>query len=318
MFKYVFFTGLCFALFRQAGAQAGDNWCNQKPRAQFSTLKPVHTSRPWFKVYDVGNNVYAITEPYNYQEVIPYLIIGKDSALLFDTGMGLDSISLVVKELTKLPVIVINSHTHYDHIGGNAEFTNIIAVDTPFTIHNAQYGWAHNVVKDEVTPGAVCFDKLANKDTAAYCIRPFHVKRFVKDGYIINLGGRQLKVIATPGHTPDAIALLDKANGCLFTGDSFYEGTIWLFAYGTNLKAYQKSMAKLAKLQPVLKILYTSHNTPVAQPSQLSALNAAINDIKGGNIKGVDAAKVPGYSFAAGAMLYNFKTFSLLIRQHQL
>lgn len=119
---------------------AGDDWCSHPPRPGLEKLKEVKTSRPWFKVYDVGNNVYAIDEPYNWEETIAYLIVGKKKALLFDTGMGLDTISLVVKELTKLPVVVLNSHTHPDHIGGNSEFSNVLAMNTAYTRVNAARG----------------------------------------------------------------------------------------------------------------------------------------------------------------------------------
>ena len=318
LFFITIITCLTVMACNQPQTQQPESWCNQKPRAQFSTLKQVLTSRPWFKVYNVGNNVYAIAEPYNYQEVICYLIIGRDKALLFDTGMGLDSISLVVKELTKLPVIVINSHTHYDHTGGNAEFDSILGMNTPYTIHNAQYGWSHEVVKDEVTPEAICLDKLPNKDTASYHVKPFKITQFVGEGYQINLGDRRLEVVATPGHTPDAIALLDKQNGYLFTGDSFYESTIWLFDNGTDLRAYEQSIAKMALLQPQLKMLYTSHNTPQAKPQQLTALKNAFAQIKSGAVKGVDAKTDTNYSFAKNAMVFKFNTFSFLINKSQL
>ncbi len=294
------------------------SWCSQKPRPQFSTLNEVHTSRPWFKVYSAGNNVYAIVEPYNYQEVISYLITGGEKALLFDTGMGLDSISSLVKELTSLPVIVLNSHTHYDHIGGNAEFNNILAMQTPYTVHNAQNGWAHEVVKDEVTPAAFCIDKLPHADTANYHIQPFKINRFITDGYNINLGGRQLEVIAVPGHAPDAIALFDKQNGYLFTGDTFYDGPIWLFAEGTDVQAYSKSIGKLASLAPRLKLLFPAHNTPVVQPGQLIKLQDAFAQITSGKIKGVEAASVAGYSFARSALLFNVEGFTFLVRKDQL
>jgi hypothetical protein len=54
-------------------------------------MKSSLPSHPWFKVYPLGDSVYAIYEPYNWQEMISYLIIGSEKALLFDTGMGLDS-----------------------------------------------------------------------------------------------------------------------------------------------------------------------------------------------------------------------------------
>src|SRR5882762_5898038 len=96
-------------------------WCDEPFRKGYENYKEIATQHPWFKVYPLGDSVYAIYEPYNWQQVISYLIIGSEKALLFDTGMGLDSIQSVVKELTSLPITVVNSHTHFDHIGGNAD-----------------------------------------------------------------------------------------------------------------------------------------------------------------------------------------------------
>jgi glyoxylase-like metal-dependent hydrolase (beta-lactamase superfamily II) len=71
------------------------------------------------------NKVYAIQEPLHWHEVISYLIIGTEKAILFDTGMGIKDISSVVKQLTDLEVIVVNSHTHADHVGDNHRFEKI-------------------------------------------------------------------------------------------------------------------------------------------------------------------------------------------------
>ncbi len=319
MTKRLFIASLIYTALMACNTapQKTATWCNQQLRPQLTTLTEVPVKSTWFKVYNVGTGVYAIVEPYNFEEVISYLITGKDSALLFDTGMGLDTISAIVKQLTNLPVTVLNSHTHFDHIGGNAEFTNILALNTPYTIHNAAHGWPHSEVKEEVTPAAICLDKLPNKDTAAYHTRPFSISRFVADGYIIQRGGRELEVVAAPGHTPDAIALLDKQNGYLFTGDTFYEATIWLFADGTNLQNYANTVAKLAALQPGLKTLYTSHNTPIAQPTQLTAWKNAFDDVISGKAPGLNAADA-GFGFAKDAVVFNFNTFSFLIRKDQL
>jgi len=118
------FIILLFISFK-AYNQTANYICNNPLRESLNKLPEIKTNSKWFKVYSVGENVLAIVEPYNFEEAISYLILGKNKALLFDTGIGVDSISLVVKQLTKLPIIVINSHSHYDHIGGNYEFNNI-------------------------------------------------------------------------------------------------------------------------------------------------------------------------------------------------
>lgn len=80
----------------------------------------------WFTYKQIVPNIWGIAEFNHFEKVISYLIIGKRQALLFDTGMGIKSIKEVVNKLTKLPISVLNSHAHYDHVGGNKEFKMII------------------------------------------------------------------------------------------------------------------------------------------------------------------------------------------------
>ncbi len=295
------------------------NWCDEADLTMYSGLDAVTTSSDWFKVYTVGKDVYAIAEPYNYEEVISYLILGTEKALLFDSGNGLGSIYALVKELTNLPVTVLNSHSHYDHIGGNHEFDNILALKTEYTLYWAKNGWSHDLVKNEVAPDAFCKEKLPNIDTASYHIKPFSISTFINDGHIIDLGERTLEVISVPGHTPDAIALLDKEHGYLWTGDTFYEATIWLFFDGTDLKAYEKSIKKLADLSTSLEKLFPAHNTPIAEPVRLVELVDAFDQVMKGTKKAKNTNKngLPVYDEEAKA-IYEFDHFSFLIRRDHL
>ena len=112
-------------------------WCDLLPRPANAALPRVRVASDWFEVYRAADGVFALVEPYQFQEAISYLIVGKDRALLFDSGLGLVPIRPVVEELTSLPVEVLNSHTHFDHVGGNAEFDRILALDTPYTLANS-------------------------------------------------------------------------------------------------------------------------------------------------------------------------------------
>jgi hypothetical protein len=116
---------LCLPAFSHAQTAAPE-WCRSLPRAEYKSLERIPISDPWFEVYKPASDVFAIYEPHQAEETIGYLIVGEKRALLFDTGMGISDIKKVSAELTKLPIIVLNSHTHDDHVAATGN-------STPFT-----------------------------------------------------------------------------------------------------------------------------------------------------------------------------------------
>jgi glyoxylase-like metal-dependent hydrolase (beta-lactamase superfamily II) len=278
-------------------------WCKNLPRPAYAKLERVSAVDPWFEVYKIRPGVFAIYEPHQAEEVISYLIVGGNRALLFDTGMGIGNIQAVVAGLTKLPVSVLNSHTHNDHVGDNWRFSDIYGMDTDFTRASAR--GSKEDAQAELAPDEICGALPTAFDARAYATRPFHIMHWLHDGDEIDLGGRILKVIGTPGHTPDAIAVLDEKNGLLFTGDSFYAGPIYLYRPETDLDAYEASMKKLAALAPRLSLLLPSHNVPVGDPSILTKVVSAMQQVRRGRVKPV---------IKDGKHEYLFDGFSFLMR----
>jgi glyoxylase-like metal-dependent hydrolase (beta-lactamase superfamily II) len=267
------------------GGAPARRWCDEIPRPAHRALERVPVSQDWFQVYRVGEGVFAITEPFQFQETISYLIVGSTEALLFDTGLGIGRISGVAEELTPLPVTVLNSHTHFDHVGGNAEFDRILAMDTAYTRANAA-GFPHAVLAGEVAPAALCRPLPAGVEAGEFCTRPFAPSRWLRGGEVLDLGGRRLSVLPVPGHTPDAVALYDEEAGLLFTGDTFYEGPIWLFVPETSWSAYAASADPLAALVPRLKRVHPAHNSAVSDPRLLIELQSAVREVSSGRIAG--------------------------------
>ena len=93
------------------------SWPDELPRAGNLRLSKVESADSWFEIYKVNEGTYAILEPNHCEEVISYLILGDKHVVLFDSGMVIANIKTEVERLTDLPVIVVNSHCHYDHIG---------------------------------------------------------------------------------------------------------------------------------------------------------------------------------------------------------
>ena len=99
-----------------------DNWWDNLPRPEWSTFEHIDQDQDWFDVYRIADGIFAIYESGQFEEVISFLVTGDDRALLFDTGLGIGDMTRVVEQLTDLEIVVLNSHTHYDHIGGNYQF----------------------------------------------------------------------------------------------------------------------------------------------------------------------------------------------------
>ena len=279
-------------------------WCRPLPRPEYKSLERVKVSDPWFEVYKPAPGVFAIYEPHQSEEVISYLIVGEKRALLFDTGMGISDIRAVTAELTPLPIAVLNSHTHNDHVGGNWEFSNVYGMDTEFTRRNAL--GSREDAQAEITPDQICGTLPAGFDPKGYATRGWKITVFTRDGDKFDLGGRTIEVLATPGHTPDAIALIDRANGLLFTGDTYYPAPIWLFRPETDLAAYAASIRRLASVEPQIKSVLGAHNIPVAPPSVLRRLVTAFEK--------VHAGKVPATPDSTGKVVYKVDGFSFLMR----
>src|SRR5258708_34177570 len=187
--------------------------------------------------------------------------------------MGISDIRKVIEGLTSLPVSVMNSHTHNDHVSDNWRFSKIYGVDTAFTREHAKGTVA--VAQEEIVPGAICGELPAGFDPKTYSVKPFHITDWIHDGSKIDLGGRVLQVISTPGHTPDSISLWDAQNKLLFTGDMYYPGAIFLFRPETDLDAYETSIKKMAALGAAL--LLPAHNVPFPHPPTLPPFLPAIN-----------------------------------------
>jgi hypothetical protein len=193
----MWFTMLSTLLLAQAPTK---DWCRALPRPEYKALQHVPVTDPWFEVYEPVPAVFAIYEPHQAEETIGYLIVGKKSALLFDTGMGISDIKKVTAQLTQLPIVVLNSHTHDDHVGGNWQFDTVYGMDTDFTRKNAL--GSREDAQAEITSDQICGALPKEFDSKAYATRPWKITKYTHDGDRLDLGGRVLEIIATPGPHP--------------------------------------------------------------------------------------------------------------------
>jgi predicted amidohydrolase YtcJ/glyoxylase-like metal-dependent hydrolase (beta-lactamase superfamily II) len=281
--------------------QAMINWWDIQPRPEWKNLPIVKMPArdSWFEVHKLQPNLYAILEPSNWQEVISYLFIGKTKALLWDTGMDIGDMKQVVGDLTRLPVTVLNSHSHSDHMGGDYQFTDVWAFDDASGFARAnQAGVVHAKAIGNVGPGSMARETPARFSLANYYIHPYTVTHWVTDGEKINLGNRVLEVVASPGHSPDGISLLDRANRLLLVGDDFYNSDLYAHLTGSSLADYTATATRLAGLAGTVRYILPSHNVSMISSHWLIAMNDAFQAIKNKTATNyTDSTKTRVYDF---------------------
>jgi glyoxylase-like metal-dependent hydrolase (beta-lactamase superfamily II) len=286
------------------GSTAADSgkWWSALPRQEWSGFEKIDTLNPWFEVYQIMEGIYAIYEPGQFEEVISYLIEGRHGALLFDTGLGMGDIRSVVRQLTKQPVTVLNSHSHYDHVGGNHQFDTVIGRHLPFTLNNSR-GMSNDKVGDFARGDWIWKTHPPRFNALEYAIKPWEYSRWIDDGQFIDLGGVSLEVVYAPGHAPDCIVLVDHARRLMFTGDTFYLAPLYAHLEGSSFSDYVMTAAKLSLMARDIDYLLMSHNTPMAEASYLEDLHRAFQAISEGSAE---------YNLTESGREYRFGSFSIL------
>ena len=237
----------------------------------------------YFSVQAIGPGVYAIGEPRYYQQNYAYLIVGANRALLFDAGTGTRDIRPIVAGLTHLPLTVMVSHLHFDHLGGAPAFGAIAMIDLPSTR-------ADVAADGTFTPGR--WQWLGQADgRAAPTVR---VSQWIKPDASIDLGGRVVRVLSTPGHTPSSISLYDPAGHALFSGDFIYPTTLYAFLPGASLSAYQATARRLLTQLPADTVHWGAHccrageapSAPWLTMADLADLDRALTEVRAGRAPG--------------------------------
>lgn len=278
-------------------------WWDALPRAGWAEFTRVPNTDDWFEVYRITPRVFALYEPGQFEEVISYLIVGDNRAVLFDTGLGIGDIRAAATALTNRPITVINSHAHYDHIGGNHAFSDIRGRQTAFS-RARETGAPTAEVSAYLSPAWLSRPLPEGVDRDQYRIEGYTVSAAIGDGDTLDLGGITLTALHTPGHTDDSLCLIDSANGLLFTGDTFYPAALYTHIDGAGLDAYASSLARLARTAGELTLILPGHNEPVRDTAVLDRGVAAFAAIRSGQ---APDAKPDGLNE------YRFEGFSVLV-----
>ncbi len=197
----------------------------------------------------VSSGVWALE-----QEIVRcFLIVGQQRALLLDTGAEPCDLMGMIREITPLPLVVLNTHGDGDHTANNNQFRDIHAHPDEFaTIRR---------FRPDLTSTLHPITELSAFD----------------------LGDRVLHVIETPGHTPGSICLLDRKNRILFSGDTLSYGPVFLGGDHRDIHTYRETLVKLMTMGG-FDTIYPCHSTCPVSLSVISALLAAVDGALDGSI----------------------------------
>ncbi|CRK54560.1 conserved hypothetical protein [Rhodococcus sp. RD6.2] len=239
----------------------------------------------WYRVTPIAHGIWSITEP---GHVTMWLIAGTERALLVDTGMGFVPLRPVVTALTPLPVTVVNTHYHFDHVAGNHEFDDVRihpAGVEPLRVrparqeldayldHNDRLLLAAAGIRDTDRDLLYLLDAdsdpatlPASFDRTTWTVHPPAPSATVVDDDLLDLGGRTVRVLHTPGHTPDSLCLHDSRTGVLFGGDTVNSGPIYAHEPDSNLADFAASTARLAEVKDDVSLVAMNHFGRVVAP----------------------------------------------------
>jgi hydroxyacylglutathione hydrolase len=251
---------------------------------------PLAAPPGWFRILQLGPGTYAISEPKYWQQNVSYLILGRRSGVLFDTGPGLYSIRLAVNQLTALPLLVIPSHLHYDHVGRIQEFPNIGLPDLPSLRRQT-----HSGILAENPPQYLLTSPHA-----------FKVSRWLRDGEQLDLGARALTVLHTPGHTPDSVTLVDRANRMLFTGDLVNRLVTLCDVPGSDVRETAGSLERLVSTARPGSSAYEGHSELPISWDELKMLAHGVRQIADGRGAATPMCLggLPMQQFAVGTFMF--------------
>jgi len=206
-------------------------------------------------VYQIKDGIYHIGDSFG---VYVSLIVGKEKALLIDTGFGISGIGNTVAAITGLPVVVVNTHGHLDHVLGNGQF------ETAF-IHPADMKLARF---SSSAPVRLFIFAQARKTVSAderklllRRRRYAHNTVPVGDGHIFDLGGKRIRVIHTPGHTAGCISLLDVEDRILFAGDTISSHVFMFLKESERMGVYIESLEKIKREAIHFDSIVNSHGS---------------------------------------------------------
>lgn len=238
-------------------------------------------SHGWFDVVKFPTGVTMIAEPGHYEDVKSYLVEGEQRVAVLDTGMGFGDFKALADTLSDRQPVVLLSHAHFDHIGDAWKYDDVRV--HPAEADDLRAGYPQERMRRWFEPEYLRDVPLPERiDPESAHIPGKEPTGFLNDGDVIDLGGRELRVYHTPGHSPGGVTLIDHTNRIMFPGDAIYAGPMFAHNPYGDPQAYRSSLRLLAELADQVDVVYPSHNAVPLTPDDVQRMHHAYESIFSG------------------------------------
>lgn len=162
------------------------SWAFMKELREHNKTRKIYDIDPYVEVYQFRDNMYGLFQENcdGAGDFWMYLTIGPEKAMLIDTGFGLGDTKALVDQLTgNMPLIVVNTHDHYDHAYGNCRFDKVYCHEYLVPYIENQHANMWDYLFDDY--GNNIWLEFDRKDLPAF--KKYEIVG-VPDGYTFNLG----------------------------------------------------------------------------------------------------------------------------------
>ncbi len=219
-----------------------------------------------------------------------YLIEGSEKALLIDGLAGVGSLKAFVRELTDLPVTLVNTHGHVDHIGADFEYGEayIDPADIALLYEHSDREMRLGFAKSGAMFGPLPVEPRLDDVTVPGPIKTMPLK----DGDIFDLGGVQLETISVPGHTRGTVVFLDRARGVVYSGDACNRNTLLFTEFSTSIEEYKESLLHFQSFEDAFELLWGGHGGQAEKKSIIEDALQLCDEIMAGTDDAVESVSI--------------------------
>lgn len=236
----------------------------------------------YFKVFKIEDYLYQFKDALG---SLSTLLIGKDAALVLDTCYGIGDLYQEIRNITNLPLIVINSHGHMDHSCGNYQFDKVYIHSKDYKLvkeHNSPKWRINNINaarKINMLPIDFNIDEYINKREGNL--------EFLDDINSFSLGEYTIEILMASGHTHGSIALYCKELKLMIVSDAICQ-YVWLFLNeSTTVTEYVKTIKNVLSYD--FDNFIVGHTTGLLpKDKMIEYLNCAEDLIKGINSENIE------------------------------